>query len=159
MLWQLLDPKLDIQLYTELLSAIRLLVSEDQCDGRFVFGRQALAPGAIKKTKDSKSGADAESGNHKNQLQTLLQRAGHDAPTYKTKQLKNNQFRSTVIFNGLNFVGQPGNSKKQAEKDAAVEALRWLQGDTFSDMSDLFKKDKNKTKKVSNRSERRGVRR
>ncbi|KAG5229828.1 ATP-dependent RNA helicase [Salix suchowensis] len=115
--WQLLDPKLDIQFHNELLMAIRLLVSEDQCEGRF------------------------------NELQTLLARAGHQAPTYKTKQLKNNQFRSTVFFNGLDFVGQPCSSKKLAEKDAAAAALLWLKGETHSysrntDSSVLLKKSK-----------------
>lgn len=153
MLWQLLDPKWDLQSYNELLSAVRLLVSEDQCDGRFVFGRQVLSPS--KKEKDSKSGGGIGGDNSKNQLQTLLARAEHEAPTYKTKQLKNNQFRSTVMFNGLNFVGQPCNSKKIAEKDAAAEALLWLKGDTHScrddidHMSMLLKKSKKKNRKTS----------
>ncbi|KAJ6411283.1 hypothetical protein OIU84_007946 [Salix udensis] len=86
-------------------------------------------------------------GNSKNELQTLLARAGHEAPTYKTKQLKNNQFRSTVFFNGLDFVGQPCSSKKLAEKDAAAAALLWLKGETHSysrntDSSVLLKKSK-----------------
>ncbi|EEF41979.1 ATP-dependent RNA helicase, putative [Ricinus communis] len=106
---KLLDPKLDIQSHNELLMAIRLLVSEDQCEG-------------------------------------------HGPPTYKTKQLKNNQFRSTVIFNGLNFVGQPCNTKKLAEKDAAAEALLWLKGEVHSSSRDinhasaLLKKSNKKTK-------------
>ncbi|KAF7819932.1 DExH-box ATP-dependent RNA helicase DExH3 [Senna tora] len=151
---KLLDPKLDIRSHIELLSAVRLLVSEDQCDGRFVYGR-VPSPPSKKATKVDKSGADVESGNYKNQLQTLLTRAGHEPPTYKTKPLKNNQFRSTVIFNGLNFVGKPCNSKKLAEKDAAAEAILWLKGDTESSrenldyVSVLLKKDKKKNKKTS----------
>ncbi|KAK6132067.1 hypothetical protein DH2020_034188 [Rehmannia glutinosa] len=66
--------------------------------------------------------------NSKSQLQTLLTRAGYAAPSYKTKQLKNNQFRSTVEFNGNQIMGQPCSNKKQAEKDAAAEALQWLLG-------------------------------
>ncbi|KAK4280739.1 hypothetical protein QN277_012320 [Acacia crassicarpa] len=131
---KLLDPKLDIQSSVELLSAVRLLVSEDQCAGKFVFGRQMLSPS--NKTKDSKYNS-IESSNYKNQLQTLLARARHEPPTYKTRQLKNNQFRSTVIFNGLNFVGQPCNSKKQAEQDAASEAVLWLMGDKHSSSDDI----------------------
>ncbi|KAG5229826.1 ATP-dependent RNA helicase [Salix suchowensis] len=142
---KLLDPKLDIQFHNELLMAIRLLVSEDQCEGRFVFGRQL--PASSKKAEKAKNVAGDGGGNSKNELQTLLARAGHEAPTYKTKQLKNNQFRSTVFFNGLDFVGQPCSSKKLAEKDAAAAALLWLKGETHSysrntDSSALLKKSK-----------------
>ncbi|KAL6281639.1 hypothetical protein ACE6H2_018520 [Prunus campanulata] len=139
---KLLNPKLDMQSHTHLLSALRLLVSEDQCEGRFVFGRKVPVP-SKKATKEIKPGTltvgdkGGPNNNSKNQLQTLLVRAGHDAPTYKTKQLKNNQFCSTVIFNGLNFVGQPCNSKKQAEKDAAAEAVLWLKGERHSSSTDI----------------------
>ncbi|KAL5067721.1 hypothetical protein RYX36_018608, partial [Vicia faba] len=64
--------------------------------------------------------------NSKSQLQTLLTRAGYAAPIYKTKQLKNNQFRSSVELNGVEIMGQPCNNKKSAEKDAAAEALQWI---------------------------------
>ncbi|THF97962.1 hypothetical protein TEA_015604 [Camellia sinensis var. sinensis] len=37
---KLLNSKLEIKNHNELLSTVRLLVSEDQCEGRFVFGRQ-----------------------------------------------------------------------------------------------------------------------
>uniref|UniRef100_A0A6N2KX27 RNA helicase n=1 Tax=Salix viminalis TaxID=40686 RepID=A0A6N2KX27_SALVM len=130
---KLLDPKLDIQFHNELLMAIRLLVSEDQCEGRFVFGRQL--PASSKKAEKAKNVAGDGGGNSKNELQTLLARAGHEAPTYKTKQLKNN------------LVGQPCSSKKLAEKDAAAAALLWLKGETHSysrntDSSVLLKKSK-----------------
>ena len=39
--------------------------------------------------------------NSKSQLQTLITRAGYVAPTYKTKKLKNNQFRAlngVIVF-------------------------------------------------------------
>lgn len=142
-----------IEVQNELLLAVRLLVSEDRCEGRFVFGRQIPAP-SKKSAKValpemvSKGGGD----NPKTDLQTVLARAGHGAPAYKTKQLKNNQFRSTVIFNGLNFVGQPCGNKKLAEKDAAAEALLWLRGDRHSSARDLdhvsmLLKRKNRSKK------------
>ncbi|KAJ4838975.1 hypothetical protein Tsubulata_017379 [Turnera subulata] len=144
---KLLDPKLDMQSHSDLLMAIRLLVSEDQCEGRFVFGRKLPAPSG-KESKLSKKGTGHD--NSKSELQTLLTRAGHGAPTYKTKQLKNNKFCSTVIFNGLDFVGPPCSTKKQAEKDAAAEALLWLKGETDSysrgvdHVTSLLKKSKNK---------------
>ncbi|RDX62405.1 DExH-box ATP-dependent RNA helicase DExH3 [Mucuna pruriens] len=149
---KLLDPMLETQSHRELLSAVRLLVSEDHCDGRFVFGRQVLPQ--LKKATNSQSGGGVGGDNSKNQLQTFLNRAGHESPTYKTKQLKNNQFRSTVIFNGLNFVGQPCSSKKLSEKSAAAEALLWLKGDTHSSddidhASVLLKKSNKRSRKNS----------
>ncbi|XP_022134969.1 DExH-box ATP-dependent RNA helicase DExH3 [Momordica charantia] len=158
---KLLNPKLDMQPHNELLSAIRLLVSEDRCEGRFVFGRHVPVP-SKKVTSDSlpqqRNGDGGGGDNSKSQLQTLLLRAGHEAPTYKTKQLKANQFRSTVIFNGLDFVGQPCGSKKLAEKDAASEALLWLKGETHSSSraidhaSILLKKSKKNNDRTSFRS-------
>ncbi|KAG6477020.1 hypothetical protein ZIOFF_066270 [Zingiber officinale] len=122
---KLVNPRMDIQSSEDLLSAIRLLAAEDPCDGRFVVGRQELRPKAAKSLLESSSGGG---DNSKNQLQTLLSRAGHQNPTYKTKQLRNDRFRAMVEFNGMQFIGQPCNSKKLAEKDAASEALEWLKG-------------------------------
>ncbi|MBA0859460.1 hypothetical protein Goshw_007082 [Gossypium schwendimanii] len=147
---KLLDPTLDTHSSNELLSAVRLLVSEDRCEGRFVFGRQVTL--SSKKTATVKTPGKSEADNSKNHLQTVLTRAGHGPPTYKTKQLKNNQFRSTVIFNGLDFVGQPCSSKKLAEKDAAAQALLWLRGEDHSTSRDidhaslLLKKSKSRRK-------------
>ncbi|KQK02430.1 hypothetical protein BRADI_2g01360v3 [Brachypodium distachyon] len=130
---KLQNPKMDIQTSEELLSAVRLLVTEDPCSGRFVYGRQE--PRSKKaKTMTSLASASMDRGgghggdNPKNQLQTLLTRAGHGNPSYKTKQIKNSLFRSTVEFNGMQFVGQPCANKKLAEKDAAGEAINWLTG-------------------------------
>jgi ATP-dependent RNA helicase DHX36 len=137
---KLQNPRMDIQTSEELLSAIRLLVTEDPCNGRFVYGRQEQRS---KKAKTMFSAAPMSHGgggnggdNAKNQLQTLLTRAGHDNPSYKTKQIKNSLFRSTVEFNGMQFVGQPCANKKLAEKDAAGEALNWLTGGAPSDSRD-----------------------
>lgn len=148
-LWQLLSPKLDVRSQDELLTAVRLLVSEDQCEGRFVYGRQVSA--TSKKTKkDISLTNDGAGDNSKSRLQTLLARAGHQSPTYKTAQLKNKKFRSTVIFNGLDFAGRACSSKKEAEKDAAAEALQWLTGESQSSqktvdyMSAILKKSKKK---------------
>ncbi|CAN1796383.1 DExH-box ATP-dependent RNA helicase DExH5, mitochondrial [Linum perenne] len=73
---------------------------------------------------------------------------GYTTPIYKTKQLKNNQFRSTVEFNGMEIMGHPYSNKKSAEKDAAAEALSWLMGgsqmshDYVNQMSILQKRSK-----------------
>ncbi|GAV81993.1 LOW QUALITY PROTEIN: dsrm domain-containing protein/DEAD domain-containing protein/Helicase_C domain-containing protein/HA2 domain-containing protein/OB_NTP_bind domain-containing protein [Cephalotus follicularis] len=150
---KLLNPRMDIHTHHELLSAVRLLVSEDQCEGKFVFGRQVLKSSKIstiatQPTLVSRTESGPGGDNSKSQIQTLLTRAGYTAPTYKTKQLKNGQFRSTAEFNGMQIMGQPCNNKKSAEKDAAAEALQWLMGETQSGneyinhMSILLKKSK-----------------
>ncbi|XP_043694999.1 DExH-box ATP-dependent RNA helicase DExH5, mitochondrial-like [Telopea speciosissima] len=151
---KLLNPKMQNRTHEELLSAVRLLISEDRCEGRFVFGRQVLTPSKITAMSPprmfSQKGGGPGGDNSKSQLQTLLTRAGHEAPTYKTKPLKGNQFRTTVEFNGMQFLGNPCQNKKLAEKDAAAEALKWLTGGNRSDrgdidnMSMLLKKSKKK---------------
>ncbi|CAI0431841.1 unnamed protein product [Linum tenue] len=152
---KLLHPTMSLHTHNELLSAVRLLLSEDHCEGRFVFGRQVLlkpSTAAVATTKpnmvplgDSGPGGD----NPKSQLQTLLTRAGHATPIYKTKQLNNNQFLSTVEFNGMQIMGHPYSNKKSAEKDAAAEALSWLTGGSqterqeyINQMSVLLKRSK-----------------
>ncbi|KAJ4960848.1 hypothetical protein NE237_020758 [Protea cynaroides] len=151
---KLLNPKMDIRTHEEMLSAVRSLISEDRCEGRFVFGCQALTPSKIASLSPPRMSSRSCTGpggdNSKSQLQTLLTRAGHEAPSYKTKPFKNNQFRATVEFNGMQFMGQPCQNKKLAEKNAAAEALQWLMGGTRSsredidNMSMLLKKSKNK---------------
>lgn len=132
------------------------MVSEDQCEGRFVFGRQVPNPKEAKtetSLRNSGGGSGSGADNAKNQLQTLLARGGHESPVYSVKQLKNNQFRAVVMFNGLDFVGQPCGSKKHAEKDAANEALQWLTGEaqltpsSLDHISGLMKRSKKQRSK------------
>ncbi|CAA6665449.1 unnamed protein product [Spirodela intermedia] len=145
---KLLNPKMDIIASEGLLSAVRMLVTEDPCSGRFVFGRQELKPMKSRSIPPMNSGGGGD--NPKSQLQTLVTRAGHDAPTYSTKPAKNSQFRATVEFNGMQFIGQPCSNKKLAEKDAAAEALEWLMGGAPAGYRDvdhvsmLLKKNKRK---------------
>lgn len=152
---KLLNPKMDTHVYHDLLSAVKLLVSEDRCDGRFVFGRQSLrsnkqfvSPSPTMSTLCSRTQSGPGGDNSKSQLQTLVTRAGYSAPTYKVQQLSNGQFRATVEFNGMQMMGRPCNNKKGAEKDAAAEALEWLMGGTqmgnehVNHMSILLKKSK-----------------
>ncbi|KAH6761194.1 RNA helicase family protein [Perilla frutescens var. hirtella] len=105
-----------------LMLAVQELVSGDQCEGRFVFGRDS------KKTRESgdKDRFSRDGTNPKSLIQTLLMRAGHSPPKYKTKHLKTNEFRALVEFKGMQFVGKPKKNKVLAEKDAAIEALAWL---------------------------------
>ncbi|KAK8492608.1 hypothetical protein V6N11_030831 [Hibiscus sabdariffa] len=128
---KLLNPQMVLHIHHELISAIRLLVSEDQCNGRFVFGRQDLKPSNMagippQRSLISRTECGPGGDNSKSQLQTLVTRAGYVAPTYKTIHLKSSQFQSTVEFNGMQITGRPCNNKKSAEKDAAAEALQWL---------------------------------
>ncbi|XP_061990036.1 DExH-box ATP-dependent RNA helicase DExH5, mitochondrial isoform X1 [Rosa rugosa] len=150
---KLRNPRMAIHKYHELLSAVRQLLSEDQCEGRFVFGRQvrttskpsvgAAQPSLVSRTESGPGG-----DNSKSQLQTLLTRAGYAAPTYKTMQLKNLKFQASVEFNGMQIMGQPCNNKKSAEKDAAAEAIQWLVSGTqmghdhINHMSMMLKKSK-----------------
>ncbi|GMG99510.1 hypothetical protein Nepgr_001350 [Nepenthes gracilis] len=118
------DPSFDIHKEGKyLLLAVEELVSGDQCEGRFVFGRESRKP----KEQPADSNRFSRDGtNPKSLLQTLLMRAGHTPPKYKTKHLKTNEFRALVEFKGMQFVGKPKRNKQLAERDAAIEALAWL---------------------------------
>jgi len=120
---QLEDPTIDILKEAKyLMFAIQEIVLGDQCEGRFVFGRESRKPkDSADPNRFSKDGT-----NPKSLLQTLLMRAGHSPPKYKTKHLKTNEFRALVEFKGMQFVGKPQRNKQLAEKDAAIEALAWL---------------------------------
>lgn len=95
---------MDLQVGDELLSAIRLLVTEDPCTGRFVYGQQEKPKSSPKPAKtpamkrpNSKNPLPTSSGgggdNAKSQLQIMVVRAGHNNPLYKTKQLSTGHFR------------------------------------------------------------------
>lgn len=120
---QLQNPSLDIHKEGKyLMLAVQELVSGDQCEGRFVFGRESR-----KRREPSDGNRFTKDGtNPKSLLQTLLMRAGHSPPKYKTKHLKTNEFRALVEFKGMQFVGKPKKNKQLAERDAAIEALAWL---------------------------------
>ncbi|KAK7348858.1 hypothetical protein VNO80_23591 [Phaseolus coccineus] len=143
-------PQMSIHSFHELLFAIRLLICNDKCEGRFVFSCQLLKPSmmALQQALVSRTDSGPGGDNTKGQLQTLLTRAGYGAPFYTTKQLKNNEFRATVEFNGVQIMGQPYSNKKNAEKDAAAEALQWLMGriqtgnEDTNHMTMLLKKSK-----------------
>ncbi|KAL7132403.1 hypothetical protein ABFS83_12G071400 [Erythranthe nasuta] len=155
---KLLNPTMGIHSYHALMSAIRLLISEDRSAGKFVFNRQLLDPSkqpiiaqepTLIQNRESGPGGD----NAKGQLQTLLTRAGYALPSYKTKQLTNKQFQTSLELNGMLITGQPCSNKKQAEKEAAAAALQWLLGahgagaavagpDYIDQMSLLLKKSK-----------------
>lgn len=117
------DPGVDIHKEGKyLMLAVQELVAGDESEGRFVFGRESKR---LKESNDE-SRYTRDGTNPKSLLQTLLMRAGHSPPKYKTKHLKTNEFRALVEFKGMQFVGKPKKNKQLAEKDAAIEALAWL---------------------------------
>ncbi|XP_038974853.1 DExH-box ATP-dependent RNA helicase DExH3 isoform X2 [Phoenix dactylifera] len=123
---KLQDPSIDIQKEGKyLMLAVQELVTGDLCEGRFVFGRETKRAGFSSNDGDRSNVVKAGT-NPKSLLQTLLMRAGHSPPKYKTKHLKTNEFRAIVEFKGMQFVGKPKKNKQLAERDAAIEALGWL---------------------------------
>lgn len=131
---QLEDTSLDIhKIGKYLLLAIQELVSGDLCEGRFVFGRETKRIRICTDSEDSTTKFTKGGTNPKSLLQTLLMRAGHTPPKYKTKHLKTNEFRAVVEFKGMQFVGKPKRNKQLAERDAAIEALEWLTHTTADD--------------------------
>lgn len=108
--------------------AVQELVAGDLCEGRFVFGRDTTRTRLTKNDNNTNKNNNLvkDGMNSKSLLQTLLMRAGHTPPKYKTKHLKTNEFRAIVEFKGMQFVGKPKKNKQLAERDAAIEALGWL---------------------------------
>lgn len=91
-----------------------------------MFSRETSRARLRSPEDDGKSNLIKDGMNPKSLLQTLLMRAGHTPPRYKTKHLKTNEFRAVVEFKGMQFVGKPKRNKQLAERDAAIEALGWL---------------------------------
>ncbi|CAN6322608.1 unnamed protein product [Urochloa humidicola] len=121
------DPKFDIHKEGKyILYAAQELAAGDLCEGRFVFGRETSRARLWSPEEEGKSSLIKDGMNPKSLLQTLLMRAGHTPPKYKTKHLKTNEFRAMVEFKGMQFVGKPKRNKQLAERDAAIEALGWL---------------------------------
>lgn len=161
---QLRDPCLDIHKEGKyLMLAVQELVSGDQCEGRFVFGRESRkARDTSDNSNDDSSRFTRDGANPKSLLQTLLMRAGHSPPKYKTKHLKTNEFRALVEFKGMQFVGKPKKNKQLAERDAAIEALAWLthtsdnnrdEDDSPPDVTDNMLKLLGKRKRSKRRSD------
>ncbi|TKV91348.1 hypothetical protein SEVIR_9G090500v4 [Setaria viridis] len=121
------DPNFDIHKEGKyILYAAQELTAGDLCEGRFVFGRETSRAKLQSPEEEGKSSLIKDGMNPKSLLQTLLMRAGHTPPKYKTKHLKTNEFRAMVEFKGMQFVGKPKRNKQLAERDAAIEALAWL---------------------------------
>ncbi|XP_024015618.1 DExH-box ATP-dependent RNA helicase DExH3 [Eutrema salsugineum] len=113
-------PRLENKLYENLISAIRLLVSKDECEGRFVPNHQVLS-----EYTQAYNGEE----NSKSQLRRLINRAGYKTPVYNSTMVEigEQRFVAKVGFGELEFEGKPCETEKDAEEDAAHEALMWLQ--------------------------------
>lgn len=141
--------------HRKLLSAIQLLLSGDQCSGRFVFNHQVSCSNSIPSlvspppspSPSPVSGIESGPGgdNSKSQLQMFLARGGYSHPIYTTN-FSNNQFTAICELNGMQIMGSPCNNKKQAEKDAASKALDWLLGGAreYIDSMSMLIKNSNK---------------
>ncbi|KAF8407352.1 hypothetical protein HHK36_006480 [Tetracentron sinense] len=113
---QILNPKMDINTPDERLSEVWLLIPKGQCDDRFVFGtlkndRKATPRGTL----------EEEPMRWYNVLQDPGE--GHETLTHKTII---EEEPTTVKFNGMEFMRQPCNNKKLAEKEATAETLQKL---------------------------------
>ena len=71
---------------------------------------------------------------YKNALQSCAQKKKLDIPKYNTNETKEKMFVSIVLFDGKEFKSKPKPSKKDAEQDAAEEALKFL-GNEDSEVS------------------------
>lgn len=69
--------------------------------------------------------AQDETGVYKNLLQETAHRAGLNLPVYTTVRSGPGHvpvFSCTVELGGMNFIGDPARTKKQAQKNAAIAA-------------------------------------
>ncbi|KAD3642326.1 hypothetical protein E3N88_31550 [Mikania micrantha] len=122
---KLINPKMNLQAHRKLISAIQLLLSGDQCGGRFVYNHQVihsnLIPSVASPSLPPTLVCEPESGpggdNSKSQLQTLLARAGYSAPMYRTSS-SNNQFMA--VCSKESFIRtRKINRQKQKARDPA----------------------------------------
>ena len=84
----------------------------------------------------------------KSLLNNRLSQAGYKAPQYKLKALRNQTFQATVTVKGKQFKGKVASTKRQAENNAAADALEWLDGLTIAAQE---KKDAKKAAKEAAR--------
>lgn len=113
------NPKLEIlQENRRLLNAILELLHGDKNEGRF-----SLAQDPPKKAVQNSSVICVKS-----LLNNRLSKAGYKAAKYTVKALRNKTFQASVVVKGKHFKGKVDASKKQAENNAAADALEWLDG-------------------------------
>lgn len=125
------NPKLDI--YKDgryLIKAVTTLINGDQNLGAFAFMRAQTASdkqGEAKRASKAKSTTNAKSADSAiSVLHNWLQKTGQVLPSYTVKGPKKNMFQARVKCKGEYFIGKPATSKRQAERNAAAEALEGL---------------------------------
>ena len=123
---QLENPKLDI--YEDgkyLLGAITTLMNGDQNLGSFV-SVNSVSVSSPKLPDISVTVKLRDSSNNNNSVSVLhnwFQQTGQEVPKYTVKGPKNNMFQARVKCQGQYFIGKPATNKRQAERNAATEAL------------------------------------
>ncbi|XP_047966459.1 DExH-box ATP-dependent RNA helicase DExH3-like isoform X2 [Salvia hispanica] len=96
-----------------LMLAIQELLSGDQCEGRFVFGRYSKKP-TESHHKERYTGL----------LQTLMMGDGPLSPKYKTKHIKTKEYRALAEFKANAVSRETEEKQALSEKDGDV--LAWL---------------------------------
>ena len=111
---QLEHPSMDIHKEGKyLMLAIQELLSGDQCEGRFVFGRYSKKP-TESHHKERYTGL----------LQTLMMGDGPLSPKYKTKHIKTKEYRALAEFKANAVSRETEEKQALSEKDGDV--LAWL---------------------------------
>lgn len=120
------NPQLDIYEDSKhLINAVTTMITGDENLGSFdIVGTRT----ALDKPKEAKKKVvqDPGSQNVLAVLNNLLQRSGQALPRYNVKGPKKDMFQARVKCKGQYFIGKPATTKRQAERNAATEALEWL---------------------------------
>eukprot|EP00250_Pteridium_aquilinum_P021505 c25147_g1_i1 orf=845-4309(-) len=118
------NPKLDIYEDSKhLIDAVTTLINGDENLGAFDY---VGIRNTVEKAKEAKKVPDKGDQNVLSVLNNLMQRSGQVPPSYKVKGPKKDMFQARVKCKGQYFIGEPATSKRQAERNAAIEALQWL---------------------------------
>ena len=76
--------------------------------------------------KSARVGSNVMKLSLKNRLQEYCQRLKKELPTYKSESGDNGFFTTVCNVDGVTFQGCPAKTRKEAEKNAAEEALKEL---------------------------------
>ena len=109
---------------SNLADAIEALLGAVFLDGGIAYATEGIMR---LMSKDLGSVSDEDTGNPKGRLQELLQAIRRESPVYRVLDEKGpdhlKQFRVEVLWNGISLGKGGGSSKKNAETDAARDAL------------------------------------
>ncbi|KAH7302390.1 hypothetical protein KP509_23G070100 [Ceratopteris richardii] len=123
---KMVNPKVNIyEDSRHLLEAMTTLMNGDENSGSFDY---VGAITAVDKSNQGKKVVERSKGelNALSILHNWLQKRGEELPIYKVKGPKKDMFQARVKCRGQYFIGKPATSKRQAERNAAVEVLKSL---------------------------------